>query len=399
MGEFILPANIKQIGSIGDGLRIYMEDYVFTYLSQYAEAGGYDERIALLIGRYMVIDGQPILFVNGAIQGKGAEEQDGLLRFTEQSYTYADAMRAKYFDGSEIIGWMQSQPSYGLYLNQRYAGYHRQHFKGEHHVMFVMDPMERLNTFYMHNPDKNTMTEVRGYFIYYDKNASMHEYMLNDKNAEYEAPTPASIENEEQETVTFWKREPENPAEFIQRHTETRRERRSALKQRRSMNLLAGLSAVLFIVCFVMGAGLIQNQDRISLMEQQLVQLSTAYRNIFAQISDSAYSPVFAEQENPAGGSEAFTEIFFYEEEPSPPGHEPEPIPAATPEPTPEPVQETSAASTVPDAYTIQPGDSLIAISLRFYGDDGAVADILALNGIENADRIQAGKTIALPKR
>ncbi|MCL2373525.1 MAG: hypothetical protein FWC78_09030 [Defluviitaleaceae bacterium] len=65
MQDFTLPANIKQIGSIGDGLRIYVEDYVCTFLQQYAEAGEYNERLAFLVGRHIVIDGQEILFVAG----------------------------------------------------------------------------------------------------------------------------------------------------------------------------------------------------------------------------------------------------------------------------------------------------------------------------------------------
>jgi hypothetical protein len=379
-----------------------MEDYVFTYLNQYAEAGGYDERIAFLMGRHMVIDGQAILFINGAVQGKDAEEQEGLLKFSDKSNMYAETMRAKYFDGSEIIGWMQSQPSYGLYLNQRYAMYHKKNFTAEHQVMFVMDPMERLNTFYIQSPDKNAMTEVRGYFIYYDKNANMHEYMLNDKNTEYATPSPAYIETEDAEPAVLWQREEhrENPEEVIRRHAESRRERRTAYKQRRGVNLLAGLSAVLFVVCFLMGAGLIQNQDRISVMEEQLVQLSTAYRNLFTQLSEVTYSPVFAEQDNtavPVGNNQEQMETYIPADGIPPPGHEPEPAP--TPEPTPTPTPEPEIVSLVPETYTIQPGDSLIAISLRFYGDESAVNEILSLNGIENADMIQAGKTIALPVR
>jgi nucleoid-associated protein YgaU len=59
----------------------------------------------------------------------------------------------------------------------------------------------------------------------------------------------------------------------------------------------------------------------------------------------------------------------------------------------PEPVE-----AAVPEAYTIQPGDSLLNISLEFYGTTGKVNEILALNGISVADMIIAGRTIALPR-
>ena len=34
--NFQLPTNVKQVGSISDGSRIYMEDYACTYIEQYA---------------------------------------------------------------------------------------------------------------------------------------------------------------------------------------------------------------------------------------------------------------------------------------------------------------------------------------------------------------------------
>ena len=39
-----LPSNVKQMGSIEEGIRIYVEDYVYTYLYQYARSGGNKEK-------------------------------------------------------------------------------------------------------------------------------------------------------------------------------------------------------------------------------------------------------------------------------------------------------------------------------------------------------------------
>ena len=198
MSDFTLPTNIKQIGSIGDGLRIYVEDYVCTFLHQYAEAGGYGERLAFLVGRHLVIDSQPILFICGAIHGKHTEEYEGFLRFSEKSRDYAEAMLDEHFPMMEIVGWMQSQPSYGTYLNQHYATYHLRQFRKAYQVMYVLDPIERANAFYTPDPDALTpserMTEVSGYFIYYEKNVNMHEYMLANKIVEYTPKKPTLIE-------------------------------------------------------------------------------------------------------------------------------------------------------------------------------------------------------------
>ena len=318
MQDFTLPANIKQIGSIGDGIRIYMEDYVCTFLQQYAESAGFEERLAWLVGRQMVIDGQPFLFVAGAIYGLHAEKHEGHLRFTEKSVDYAEDMLDEHFPGMEIVGWMQSQPSYGTYLNQFYGAYHLRQFRKAHQVLFVMDPLERTNAFYIANPvaiaPTDRMAEITGYFIYYEKNTNMHDYMLANKAVDYTAKPPTLVEfksmeyaedEEDQdyddynasESKAHWTRhDPDtaDPSEIVRRHqaSKTRRQENDK-EQKRAVSLLTGLCAVLFLVCFMMGFGLVRNQDNIERLEAELRQLATAFRNQLALNMELA--PAFAD--------------------------------------------------------------------------------------------------------
>jgi nucleoid-associated protein YgaU len=203
------------------------------------------------------------------------------------------------------------------------------------------------------------------------------------------------------------------------------------------MNLMAGLSAALFVICFVMGAGLIQNRNRISIMQNDITQLNTAYRNLFVQMSSDGTAQVFAAQPDDPDGT--VPAQFGLNEpavpQPSPTGAAPDGT-AGVPDnyvpivntsadypdddeiPSGTDMDETADGSpngnipdeilvvdetspeeeTLPEAYTIQPGDSLIEISLRFYGNTSMMDEILALNGIANADKIISGKTIALPR-
>jgi len=462
MQDFTLPANIKQIGSIGDGLRIYMEDYVCTFLQQYAESAGFEERIAFLVGKEMVIDNQDFLFISGAIYGRYAEKYEGHLRFTEKSVDYAEEMLDDFFPGAEIVGWMQSQPSYGTYLNQYYGAYHLRQFRKAHQVMFVVDPLERTNAFYAANPEAVTpadrMAEIPGYFIYYEKNKNMHEYMLVNKSAEYTAKPPTLVELTPMEFSDEKEEKEESPImgfdEFFdtgEKHMEgrfamggpkshepeeiiRRREKSKAkmkgnmIEQKRTMNLLAGLCAVLFVVSFVMGVNLVRSQDRIENNEAQIRQLATALRNHIQA------EPVFAEDIPALSGETAGTPaqqdappipspppqaespipgVPQLPDEPVPspaPAEIPAPVETPAPLPAPQPPEETAAVITtpheetalvgpIPETYTIQPGDSLIAIAMRFFGDTAMVDEILAINGIENPDHIIAGRTIVLPQR
>ena len=52
-----------------------------------------------------------------------------------------------------------------------------------------------------------------------------------------------------------------------------------------------------------------------------------------------------------------------------------------------------------PDSYQVQKGDSLIAISRRFYGTDEKVIEICRLNNIKDPNQIQPGQNILLPSK
>ena len=433
MEDFTLPANIKQIGSIGSGMRIYMEDYVYTFLQQYSSAGGFNERLAYLVGKHMVIDGQPFLFVSGAIYGMHTEQMEGYLRFSAASAEYAEAMLTEHFPGQEIVGWMQSQPSYGTYLNQNYAAYHMRQFTKPYHVLFVMDPLEKINTFYTANPNAITpmdrLTDLGGYFIYYEKNLNMHEYMLTNQATDQKPTfvdfTPVSpIHNIEVEN--FEEDDSDDPEEVIRKHRLNTAERRSQNRKKSGFNMVASLCAVLFVVTFVMGVSLVRNQDRIDRMEGEIRQLVTAHRNLFTQLSNPEFTPVFAEvnpqptqpatQPATAPATQAAAEpvteaptaaptqaVYIPTEAPTVaetmPPTEP-PTQAYIPrEPVPVQAEMYAPTEITPHhaTYTIQPGDSLLAIALYFFGDANMMGEILALNGLDDPNHIVAGRTIALP--
>lgn len=52
-----------------------------------------------------------------------------------------------------------------------------------------------------------------------------------------------------------------------------------------------------------------------------------------------------------------------------------------------------------PESYQVQKGDSLIAISRRFYGTDEKVIEICRLNNIKDPNQIQPGQKILLPSK
>ena len=425
MQKFEFPTNIKQIGSISAGCKIYMEDYVCSYLQQYAESWGYQESLAILLGRQLVIDGQKVLFISGTVQGKYTKNENGIETFTEETWDYVDEQISTYFKELEVVGWVQSQPGYGVFLNANYAKYHFDIFKRSYQVMFVIDPVEKINAFFAKDSEKKELIETKGYFVYYDKNETMHEYMLDNKVVQDKMPSQLDDEIEEEEVIT--KAVEGDTIRERGGNIKTLRPKpvKSSVAQRRLLNMLVSVSSVLFLICFIMGAGLMQNEDRITKLEADLNDISESYAAVVNSIKSGNTEAVFAAQPDIVKDIIEPVERIDTDSEPASIINEDgnklleevtEPITEvdnSVTEATEETVQSvtpsevtTTIASTetsnsvtrsIPETYTVEVGDNLLYISLQIYGTTGMVEQIMAYNNLSNADKIVAGKKLKLP--
>ncbi len=384
MDKFGYPTNIKQIGDVDENLRIYIEDYVYSYLLQYSEAGGNDERIAALVGRCMLIDGQTVLFINGAIQGKYSEQDKGILTFSSKCQEYIDNQVDKYFKGLEVVGWLQSQPNYGNFLSASYAKYHIDNFKKPYQVMFVCDPVEKINSFFIWNNEKNDIMEAKGFFIFYDKNKNMHNYILDNKIVKFDKTVP--IETKSQPINEFIE---ENDEENIDKVTKVYKtdkiteiyNNKDKFKLKNYSTTIAG---VLFVVSIFMGANLLSSNNRINKLEGDVSNIRTAYNDLVTYINDQGAQSVFASNSD---ATVKQTEVVI---EPATTENV-----VSSEEPIEKPVEKVTSTSRT---YTVRQGDSLISICREVYGTDKMMAKLMETNGISDADKIYYGMVLKLPE-
>ena len=66
--QFTLPKNIRQMGSFGDTYKIYVEDFVYTYVHQFLHRKKEENEViaAVLLGEVIKRDEQEYVFVSGA---------------------------------------------------------------------------------------------------------------------------------------------------------------------------------------------------------------------------------------------------------------------------------------------------------------------------------------------
>ena len=161
----VLPSNIKQVGTLSDGKRVYVEDYASTYLQQYANADNCREKAAFLVGREITADGGKALFISGVIRGRYTVQKNGIVQLSEKSWQYAKKQMDIYFEGLDIVGWVYVQAGYEDSIKEGVRKYHEENSERGLQVMLLMDPAEKINSFFVSG--ENGLEALKGYIIYY----------------------------------------------------------------------------------------------------------------------------------------------------------------------------------------------------------------------------------------
>ncbi|MBQ4347204.1 MAG: LysM peptidoglycan-binding domain-containing protein, partial [Firmicutes bacterium] len=288
-----------------------------------------------------------------------------------------------------VVGWVHTQPGYGAFLMARDEVYHRENFPSEHQVLYVLDPTENMDAFFMYENDKKELRGARGYFIYYDKNEQMSEYMQA-------FPLASPKENRlniEDETEAAPEEDAARRMRFLLDKRNVMGEKVKKLGEKKFAAQFVSVSGVLVLAVILMGAGLLRSQERIRGLEKNVAEVQTAYSGLKDELETARTamawnetSADYADTEVPATEapmpSTQITEIHI--------------LPAT--EAVSEASEDISGLSeNEPAYYIVKSGDVLRSISKEIYGNVSMVEEIVALNGLESPDKIFEGQKLLLP--
>ena len=378
-----LPRNVKQIGETEKGRRIYIEDYAYTYVHQFAEKNSKEEQIAFLIGSVHEYEDEKIILISGAITGEALIHESNKAEFSEESWLLMEKKMDKYFRGSRVLGWLYTQPGYGILLTSYLVAKHREFFHEEGMILYLIDPIEKDEGFFM--TDQEDLKQVSGFFIYYDKNTRMHEYML-DNRIKQEVKSEIAVDT------------------AIKNYRIKEQERKEEGEQRRFVRLLTAVSGALLIICMIIGVGLIGNIERTNGLKKSLEEVIKDYasleRDFVIQNEGRDHidgnSSDYSENVPAVNINEGSQDLIINREQSA---DNTEANEALTSNDglgsTESPIQDTID---IPETYIVQPGDNLIKISYRFYDNKEMVPMIEAANDIKNIDKIYVGQELILPR-
>ena len=223
-------------------------------------------------------------------------------------------------------------------------------------MLFAMDTVDRLDSFYLYNEDGSGLRQARGYFVYYDRNREMQEYMLDNsmiRPREEAAEIETAVEQPKEGARRRKKPTQEERMDAAKEIRRVLQKRETVVKQAKREHdlMLLAVSGVLCVVCVCMGMAMMQSLGRLQLVEKELTAMQTSYQTLAENLEDARVQSVFAVQKQPE--------------------------------------QKRS--------YTVESGDSLGFISRKFYGDSSGIRKIMEANGLANADMIFEGQTLLIP--
>ena len=172
---FSMPRNVRQIGLANGNYRIYVEDYVYTFLKRLSEEEKEQGKAAVLTGEIKWTEDMICVFVKGALAADEMEATVEHIDFSEEIWQRLQENKEKYFPDQEIVGWFFAQYQSAVEITDLLVKTHLRYFGGEK-ILILMEPVERDEAFFRY--DGGTMVKVEGYYIYYEKNSQMQTYMI-----------------------------------------------------------------------------------------------------------------------------------------------------------------------------------------------------------------------------
>lgn len=250
-----LPKNIRQIGDTDQVVRLYVEDYVNTYLKRLYPAGNQTLRVGLLLGNTENYDGTPYIFIDGAIEMEDVEVSGEKVEFSENAWKKAYRGIEESFPKRTVQGWFICGAPSSQLSPLNYWKLHNQYFNGKNKLMYLNHGLEGEEAVYVTSEDG--FYRLKGHCIYYERNQMMQDYMVTRKDVH-------RVESGSHEKVI---------KDFRQRMT-VRKEQ--AYAGRHMSSVLGTACGVLTVAVLAGGVVLVNNYHKMRQMETVLTSVVPA---------------------------------------------------------------------------------------------------------------------------
>lgn len=407
-----LPKNFRQIGERDDIVRVYVEDYVNTYLKRLFPAGGQDLRAGLLLGNTEEHGGLSYVFIDGALEMENVTETGEKVVFTEESWQKAYQAMEEMFPKRTVQGWFLCGAP-GCQLSPlNYWKQHSQYFSEKNKLMYLNSGLEGEEALYIISSDG--FYKLRGHCIYYERNQMMQDYMvLRKDNRRVESGGSDPV-------IRDFRRKMEQKKEMVR-------------DQNHTIHFLRGMCGCLAVLTLAGGVAALNSVEKMKDMEAVMASVlpdADAVAGVFSPGGGgNTEAGVMTESEREAAEDPGAGMGIIVEEASG------DVFPTAAVEDSgeskasgPSDASEDRLASLQPDSsgetesfgqsaeavsgrasgrqlepepgqsvYVVQEGDTLYGICFKLYQNLSRVDEICRINGLDDVNMLEAGRRLIVP--
>ena len=404
-----VPKNVRQIGNVSDSPKIYVEDYVDTFLTQLCEKCEKAKKGpvgAFLVGDIQTGDDGEYVYIYGAIQMHDLKLSGNEYLIDEDTWRHAYEDCKQYFEDGEMLGWFVAHQGVALTPEPSTVKLHKRSFPKKNTVFIMKDPVEKEESYYVHK--MNDLMAIGGHYTYYEKNPCMQNYMISSRKKNGVFPS---------ETV-------EDRA--AQDFRDLARKRSGYRRSKKGGGLMYAASACLVLILVVMGVSMLNSFDRMRSVQDTLETIAGTTDTVETRETGGQVTAVTSEEQaaaeegtpdGQASGEEALTDDSGDGASGDSAGETVGADASAGSETgsseggqalyseggdDAEAGAEGQAAGAGGEngsdgVYVVEQGDTLAIISRKVYGDVSHVDAICRMNGLDDGNLIYIGQKLLLP--
>ena len=321
-----------------------------------------------------MVENDTIIYVKGAIEGQNLELDLDETVFNDEVWREIYQQKDRLFPGLEVIGWALLRMGFSVRLNDKIKKTHFENFPGEGKVLYMIDDLENEDAFYVYRGQD--LVRQSGYYIYYDKNPMMREYLAERREGM-------------QESENYEKMMENMRDERLIRQFREKVSRKTKSSQRKGRFRTFSTAAAV-VVMMIMGGSMYyyaQQDQSINFRDVVNGAVNTMGKGVKDQVEDKSETTkektvtkildTRASTEN----KKNTTKVKKTTEKST----------AATS------VKKTNVSKYKYYKYTVKKGETLVSISRKVYGTQKLVQRIKTANTLNDQNQIYPGQKLIIP--
>jgi proteasome lid subunit RPN8/RPN11 len=147
-----------------DDVKVYIHQNTYNAIERFSRSDMDHELGSILFGGYSQYSSKMHVVISDHIEAKYTDATASTLTFTHETWDYIHKEHATRYPNLKILGWQHTHPGYGIFLSNYDVFIQENFFNLPFQVAYVVDPKQNLRGFFQWKSGK--IEKLKGYYVY-----------------------------------------------------------------------------------------------------------------------------------------------------------------------------------------------------------------------------------------